>query len=227
MNQRHFAIFSFSALLSLVILSPSAHADQSYADMHGYAQTKRLPKVEWNRSRVKINIINMNPEITNNLEPETSQNILIPIPSIPAPQQQTIIVPPAQVAGNPGTAGSGTPGSVPPGYMMINTSKPPRAKFETNIPPGGMATKAPSLPNGTTTNRLARLGVSGKMSPPQAAFRPIANRMPTSVAGANPAPTETFTYENNGASGFASGSRKEKLSVSGKIDRGSLLNATK
>ncbi len=222
---RHFASLSFASLLALIVVSPAAHADQSYASLHqGLAQPKHLPKAEWNVSPLKINIINMNPQVTNNLAPEVSQKYLIPIPSIPAPQQQIIVMPASQVGGSVTTATGGAPVTVPPGYVMIDGSRPPKAKFETNIPPGGVA-KNNSLPDGTTTNRLARQNLSGKLTPGQPTFRPVATRLPSRSAPNQPAQVETFTYENNSAGGYASGYRKEKLSVSGKLDRGSLLNA--
>ncbi|MBK9143574.1 MAG: hypothetical protein IPM23_13815 [Candidatus Melainabacteria bacterium] len=188
-------VFSLAALAALVITGGIGTGE---ARAEGFKiDVSKLPDAtKIHPSRLKIEVVNTNPEVSYHPNPRTGPTtLIIQMPQQQAPQGQTIIVP--------------APGSVPPsGGMTLDLSSPPPARFGTNIPAGfqgGLQAHPGNLPAGqikvgrqslVQTNAIAkpitRHSLIKKNTPVSASNPPaVLEYAPASTAGASSAAVKT------------------------------------
>ncbi|MGD9682840.1 MAG: hypothetical protein AB7W16_16745 [Candidatus Obscuribacterales bacterium] len=199
-------VFSLAALAALVITG-GIGAGEARAEGFKIDVSKLPDATKIHPSRLKIEVVNTNPEVSYHPNPQTGPTtLIIQVPQQQQPQGKTIIVP--------------APGSVPPASgMAIDLSSPPPARFGTNIPTGLQAPPA-NLPAGQITvgrQSLVRTNATGK---PIARHSLIKKNTPVSASNP-PAVLEYAPASTAGASNAA-----VKTVVTGKMQppkRGELL----
>ncbi len=157
----------YSCALLLSCLSVIANSQSAYAQGFGNYQTAQpLPKVTWPKSRLKVQLIDETPEVTD-CRPELTApkrlNILVPPRAVPALEDIYAVAPGNGGGSGPSGVGAGG-GSGHPGIISINTSRPAPARFDSNIPAKGFS-RANELPAGDSTNLLAKKALSGRLTP--------------------------------------------------------------
>lgn len=197
--------------MALSITSGEAKAQRQSIDPNA------LPAANFYKHRLKVQVVNENPEITNTMRnPEPKKVLVIQTPQMQQQQVQYIFAP-----------GSSSPG-LPPG--AIDLSGPPQSGFTSNMPlnPNGFS-KRDSLPQGQSTGGLSgKPMVAGRMLGPRNA-QPPASTAPAAALSSAPAQTMAYKPYNNGSgTGTTGGSNTTTVStVSGKLQRGSLIGKTK
>lgn len=174
-----------------------------------------LPPATFYKHRLKIQVVNENPEITNTMRnPEPKKVLLIQTPQMQPQQVQYVIAP-----------GSSGPG-LPPG--AIDLSGPPQSGFTSNMPlnPNGFS-KRDSLPQGTSTGGLSgKQLISGRMVGPHNS-QPPTTAAPVAALSSAPAQAMAYKPYSSGTGTSGGSSTKTVTSVSAKLQRGSLIGRTK
>ncbi|MCA9804181.1 MAG: hypothetical protein KC777_19565 [Cyanobacteria bacterium HKST-UBA02] len=199
-------VFSLAALAALVITggigTGEARAEGFKIDVGKLPDaTKIYP------SRLKIEVVNTNPEVSYHPNPQTGPtNLIIQIPQQQQPQGKTIIVP--------------APGAMPPASgMAVDLSSPPPARFGTNIPTGLQAPPA-NLPSGQITVGRKSLVQTDATARPIARHSLIKKKAP--VTASNPPAVMEYAPASTGGASSAA----VKTVVTGKMQppkRGDLL----
>lgn len=208
------------SLGALTCIQP-AEAQQSHMDSNKrFVDAQNLPKVNWHKSRMMVNIVDDSPLVTDNREAPGGTKYVITVPPLPQAQSETVFVSPGGMSG----VGTGGGGALPPGSVVLDPSRPPRARLGTNIPARGIVADRP-LPNGQSTNMLAKQNVSGQLTAPKKFVARTATA-PGKLRTSAPASVAAAEYPR--AAGVqTSTSSSVRTSVSGKINRGDLLGQTK
>lgn len=204
---------------SLVVCVVPAGAQGSNANGGGFTQQmdlNKLPKVKPYKAPIQIQFVDAGPKFTDCRETETKEVIQFRVPPLPPGQVRTTVVDvPANGSGN----GMSTVDGGAPGTITIDTSRPPAARFGTNIPIGGPRGAANPLPNGTTTNRLMRSqsNTTGKMNAPTFTVKK-GDLLRSTTKPASATPTMTYKEsENNFATGSAMSQKTIKTNLTGTL----------
>lgn len=204
MNKLSFTMPKSLLLLAVGAASPLFIQPAEAQDTTGI-RNGDLPKVHFYKARKRVRVENTAPIVTYD-EPEEKEPIYLIPTGLRQPKGQKVIMlsGPGQDGGDGGGGGAGGGIKAPPGYMAIDPSRPPKSKFESNIPMRGMA-PGRDLGNGTSTNLLA-----GKMwNPPKSPASTIA--VPAR-AFSKTAPVMAV-YKTPVSSGSASGSSSSTTSL--------------
>lgn len=204
LNALMLAVFAFG-------FTSSAASAQTQA-----VDPQALPQAKWYKHRPQIQIVNENPDITNTMRgPDPKKVLLIPTGQNQKQQVQYILAP------SPGGPG------VPAG--AVDLSQLPQAGFSTNMPlnPNGFS-KRDSLPQGQSTGGLSgKQLASGRLIAPRSG-QPVAAARTAPAATSAPAEAMAYKPYNSSGTGTSGGSSvKTVSSVSGKLERGSLIGKTK
>lgn len=120
-------------LLVLFFVCPQAQAEGGI-----YVDTKRLPKVEFHKSPLMIDIVNDGPIIKDRRRPQEGPNLLrINIPAVPQ-GQATVTDVNLPAPSNGGGNGGG-------GSVTIDTNQLPQSGFESNMAVSEDAIICPAL----------------------------------------------------------------------------------
>jgi len=162
-----------------------------------------LEHVGWYKAPIEVQIINDGPRVNDLRTQEVNRTFDIRIRPLPPAQESTTVIDPDGPGNSVGGMQTGAPATI-----RINTNRPPRSGFESNIPASGP--RRPSgLPIGSTTNRLAgQPFVQGSMLHPAVSKPKPANASKPAV----PSRTETYGDPVARASGF-SGSSAHSLVI--------------
>jgi hypothetical protein len=183
---------------ALVLAAQPAHANN-------FGNTKNLPDgSQIEHSRLQVDIVDKSPIVRDTRRPAEDTEYQINIPPMPAGRHTVVQV------GDPAAAGGGGPVSIP----IRRNGLPDAAGFNSNIPARPAVSTGP-LPNGTTTNRLAKL--SGEMVTKTKQTPGTAKPAPSIVA-----PTPTKVYDTTPSVSSAD-SHHSVSSVSGEVKHGSML----
>ncbi|HEY9758173.1 MAG TPA: hypothetical protein V6C97_23610 [Oculatellaceae cyanobacterium] len=145
------------------------------ANANNFGNTKNLPDAsQIERSRLQVDFVDKSPIVRDTRKAPEDTTYVFNVPPMPAGQHNIVQV------GNPAATG-GNPATVP-----IMRSGLPNAQFGSNIPARPIV-QPNSLPNGSSTNRLARL--SGERIPKSNQTPEVAKQSPVVVT-----PVETKTY---------------------------------
>lgn len=212
----------FNLLLAISLVS-IACGSATPASAQGFSVQQGLPKVKSHVSRIKVQILDSGPEITDcRTDPQVPQNLHIMVPPKAVSQAQDVYVQLPGGAGGPGGMSGGGGQPAPVGYT-INMNRPAPARFDSNIPVGGPR-KPGGLAPGQTTNLLAGQSVGGTLTPGNYVHsHQVIRRMLEPTHPGVPTVMTQPSYESSSGAGNAS-STKSKSSVVGKLyPRGSLL----
>lgn len=197
----------------LVCVVPAVAQGGSNAGGGGFIKLdqSKLPPARFTPSPWQIQILDAGPKVSDLRERKQNQTIQLQIDPLGPEQTQTTVI---KVGGGP--AGAGTVSGGAPGTFTLDASRPPAARFDSNITAGGPRGAANPLPNGTTTNRLmgADANVRGKMSAPTVTVRKggLLQRTAKPVSASTP----MMYHDNNGsATGSAVSQKEVKANVTG------------
>jgi len=190
---------AFALGLSLAVCVVPVVAQGSNAKGGGFAIDRdNLPKVKPYKAPLQLEIVDDAPIVKDRRERRVNQVYQLQIDPLGPEETQTSVI---RVPGST-VSGADTKSVSTPGTVTFDPSQPPRARFGTNIPSGGIG-PSNNLPDGTTTNRM--MGVSaarGKMNAPTTVHKKgelLRNSTKSSIA-----PTPVMTYQDN--EGVAKGS---------------------
>lgn len=201
------------ALLSFCATWSEACAQQRSIDPGALPRGDRI-----HPSPMKIQIVNDAPQITSVPPAPEGKKILL----IKMPQPQT--APTEFIYANPG-ADAGIQG-LPPGMAAVDLSKPPVARFGSNLPAGGFSQRD-RLPAGQSSSGLLGQNVSGKMNPPGAQKLVIPGAAPqTQFNSSQQQPLEYTRPTGSGTEGSNGSRTTTTVNAKRIIDRGSLLDKT-
>lgn len=191
------SIVSATGALLTLTLPASADSGKLY-------KTGELQKATWHKSVPSIYVEDRTPKVTYQTPPTPEPVYLIPT-GLPQAKAAPVVVLPG-----PGQAGGAGGGIVaPPGYAVVDPNHPAPARFGSNIPAQGMAPAA-SLPNGSTTNRLA-----GRMwGAPKSPGATGAVAVPARAMPAGDGVAKTAVYQPAPSSGTGSGSALSTVKTS-------------
>lgn len=175
---------AFAALLcgTICLNSQPALAD------NGSVTTPKggLEHVTWPHARLKLQIIDDTPEVTDCRNPNNSQTYRVNIPPMPTASASA----PIDIGPNGSGSFAGAPQGGSPGTITINNGRLPPSRFDSNLPASGPMTRK-GLPDASSSNRLGNKAfLQGSMLRPSVVKPRPANAIkPTSAASPT---TETY-----------------------------------